>query len=174
MSSEIFAEMTSLSSQGLLVVASGADPSIVYANPAYEAMSGYRLADLEGSNWLAHAAADEESPDVVRLRQHLALDELHQQSMPFLRKDGDIWFAALKLIPLKAGADGRKLWLVEHPVTSGAQGASAELLKRALGRARRKLASLDRTDPVTGLMAHEHFEMLLRHELAIARRESAS
>jgi len=175
LSSELLAEIVSRNSQGLLVVdASGPQVAIVMANPAYAALCGYSPRELEGTDWLAHAAADEDSTEIVRLRQALVCDEPTEQSLPFLRKNGDIWLARLRLSRLTTAGAGRRLWLVQHPVDNSATGASAELLKRALGQARRKLASLDRIDQVTGLMARGHFELLLRHELAIARREDRS
>jgi diguanylate cyclase (GGDEF)-like protein/PAS domain S-box-containing protein len=174
LATELLAEIVSLSSQGLLVVdASGPVLTIAYANPAYAAMSGYPVAELEGTDWLARAAADEDAPEIIRLRQSLACSEPTVQSLPFLRKDGDIWLARLRLCPLQGDGKNR-LWLVQHPVDDNPTGASAEMLKRALGQARRKLASLDRTDQVTGLMSRSHFELLLRHELAVARRDERS
>jgi diguanylate cyclase (GGDEF)-like protein/PAS domain S-box-containing protein len=172
LSIELLTEVASLSSQGLLVVdASGSGISIVYANPAFQAMAGFTPSELDGSDWLAYAAVDDESAEVARLRQQLAQSEPFELNIPFLRPGGDVWYAALKCSPLKAGTVGRRLWLIEHPVVDVAHGASAEMLKRALGQARRKLASLDRVDQVTGLLSRSHFEMLLRHELAVSRRE---
>jgi diguanylate cyclase (GGDEF)-like protein/PAS domain S-box-containing protein len=175
LSNEILTEIVIQDSQGLLVVdASGPVVSIVFANPAYVALSGHSLAELNGADWLTHAAADEESPDIVRLRQALAADEPIDQSLPFLRKDGTIWLARLRLSRIARQDRERRLWLVQHPVDATTHGASAEMLKRVLGQARRKLAGLDRTDQVTGLMARGRFELLLRHELAVARRDDRS
>jgi diguanylate cyclase (GGDEF)-like protein len=92
-------------------------------------------------------------------------------SLPFLRKDGDIWLGRLKLTPLESQLDERRLMLVEHLAEARSSADSAELLKRALGLARRKIASLDRTDPVTGLMSRTQFRIMVRREIAIARRD---
>ena len=45
------------------------------------------------------------------------------------------------------------------------------LLQRELGRARQKIANLDRVDPATGLLRFGYFQELLRRDLGIARRE---
>jgi diguanylate cyclase (GGDEF)-like protein/PAS domain S-box-containing protein len=172
LSSELLEEIVSLSSQSLLVVdASGPDIGIVYANPAYEEISGYSLADLRGGAWLAHAAAEEDSPELVQLRRSLVCDDPVEINLPFLRRDGEIWLGRLRLMPLKSSGQEQRLWLVQCHANERAGNASAELLKRALGQARRKLASLDRTDQVTGLMSRSQFELILRRELAGARRD---
>jgi diguanylate cyclase (GGDEF)-like protein/PAS domain S-box-containing protein len=175
LNSELFKEIVSFSTQSVLVIdASGARLPIVYANPAYAATSGYSLAELEGTDWLCHAAADDDASELVQLKKYLACSDPAELNLPFLRKDGDIWLARLKLIPLKSSATRRRFWLVQHRAVDASAVDSAELLKRALGQARRKLASLDRTDPVTGLLSRAHFELLLRRDLAISRREQRS
>jgi PAS domain S-box-containing protein/diguanylate cyclase (GGDEF)-like protein len=172
LNTELLEEIVSLSAQSQLVVdASNPAISIVYANPAYEEASGYTSDELDGVPWLDHAAADEDTPEIVRLRQSIVCGDPIELSLPFLRKDGDIWLARLSLSPLRHSDADRRLWLVQHRVEDGGKGDSGELLKRVLGRARRKLASVDRTDPVTGLLARGQFELLLRRELAVSRRE---
>jgi len=174
LSLELFEQIVALSSQSLLVVdASGPEIRIVYANPAFERLCGYPAEELIGSVWLDYAAAEPDSPELVQLKRAVVCDEPVELKLPFLRKDGEIWLGRLSLIPLTGGRDQR-LWLVQHRARDHASDEGAELLKRALGRARRKLASLDRTDQVTGLMSRGQFELLLRRELAVARRESLS
>jgi diguanylate cyclase (GGDEF)-like protein/PAS domain S-box-containing protein len=173
LNTELLQEVVATSAQALLVVdAAGPSCEIVYANPSYEARSGYSLAELIGTSWLDQAAADEDDADLVRLRRSMVCDEPLQTSLPFLRKDGDIWFGKLQLTPLATDAPSKRYVLIQYePENAATMAASSELLKRALGRARRKLASVDRTDPVTGLMSRDQFKLMLRRELAVARRE---
>lgn len=172
LSSELLEEIVALSTGCLLVVdAAGPEARIVFANPAYETLSGYGSAELEGTAWLSRAAPDDDAPELVRLRRSLACGEAVEFSLPFLRRDAEIWLARMRLTPLKAAGPEHRLWLVEHRSDDRASGDNAELLKRALGSARRKLASLDRVDSVTGLVSRSHFELLLKHGLAVARRE---
>jgi diguanylate cyclase (GGDEF)-like protein/PAS domain S-box-containing protein len=175
LNNELLLEIVSLSAQGMLVVdAESPDLKIVYANPAYEESSGYTAAELADSPWLDYAAADEEAPELVRLKQTVSCSEAGSLSLPFLRKDGDIWLGRLKLTPLACQLDDRRLMLVEHLAEARSSADGAELLKRALGLARRKIASLDRTDPVTGLMSRAQFKIMVRREIAVARREDRS
>lgn len=172
---DLFSEIVSISAAGLLVVdASGPDVEIVYANPAYETASGFGADELVGTSWLSYLAADDGSQEQVRLKQSVTTSDAQSLSLPFIRKDGDIWLGRMRLTPL-ASADGeRRLVLVEHRTDERPAGEDAELLKRALGVARKRIASLDRTDPVTGLMSRTQFALMLRRELAVARREDRS
>jgi diguanylate cyclase (GGDEF)-like protein/PAS domain S-box-containing protein len=174
-SRELLEEIVALSAESLLVVdASGPEAAIVYANPAYESTSGYTSDELAGSNWLNHAAMEDEAPELHELRQRLAGASALELSLPFLRKDGEIWLGSLRLKPLKAGDGGRRLWLVQHQNREIAATTGAELLKRVLTRARHKLANLEKIDPVTGLMSRSALDFTLRRELAQARRNGAS
>jgi diguanylate cyclase (GGDEF)-like protein/PAS domain S-box-containing protein len=174
-SRELLEEMVSLSAEALLVVdATGPEATIVYANPAYESTSGYAGDELAGTPWLIHAAMEDDAPELVELRQRLAAGAAIESSLPFLRKDGGIWLGSLRLKPLKAAGGGKQFWLVQHQHREIAARDGAELLKRVLSRARHKLASLEKIDPVTGLMSRSALDFTLRRELAIARRDGGA
>jgi len=165
-------EIVSLSSQGILVVdAASAEIEILFANPAYAEISGYAAEELAGSSWLSYSAAGEESPELVGLKQSVACTEPLSLSLPFLHKGGDIWLGNFRLTPLESAADDRQLVLVEHIGEQPADAGGVELLKRALSRAQTKITSLDSADPVTGLMSKAQFELMLRRDIAAARRE---
>lgn len=172
----MFSEIVAQSARGFLVVdAARHDTEIIYANPAYERASGYTLQELVGSSWLDYAAADAESDDVLALRHSLAGAESVELRLPFLRKDGEIWSSQFRLTPLSDSTEGRRLMLCEHlGDDERARADGAEVLQRLLGCARRKLATLDRTDALTGLMSKNEFRIVLRRELAIARRHGHS
>jgi len=172
-SPELLEEIVALSAQGLLVIdASQPELPITLANPAYAQKAGCARSELVGSSWLAQVALDDDAPEVVRLRQSLSCEERVDLSLPLLTQDGDVWIGRLALARLATGSTEQRLWLLQvgQPDRAGAE--SAELLKRALSRARNRLSSLDRTDTVTGLLSRAQFEMLMRRELSVARRES--
>ena len=174
-SRELLEEIVALSAESLLVVdASGPEAAIVYANPAYESTSGYSCDELTGSPWLNHAALEDEAPELQQLRQRLAAGNALEFSLPFLRKDGEIWLGSLRLKPLNAGDGDKRLWLVQHQNREIPAQDGAELLKRVLSRARHKLANLEKIDPVTGLMSRSALDFTLRRELAMARRNGGS
>ena len=168
----IFSEVVSLSSEGILIVdAQSPAAEIVYANSAYERASGYAAEELVGTSWMSYASAGEKVSDFLNLKRSLACNEAVSLSLPFLRKDGDVWLGRLKVTPLETGAAGQRLVLVAHQGLEVVANHGAKLLQRALGQARQKIASLDRTDPMTGLMSKSQFTLMLRRELAVARRE---
>ncbi|MDX1562468.1 MAG: diguanylate cyclase [Gammaproteobacteria bacterium] len=174
LSYELLQEIVSASSLGVLVAdASGPSVEIVYANAAYSAASGYSADELIGTDWLAYAAASDDSEEIVELRRRIVTDESFAASLPLLDRDGEIWLARFDLRPLRAADDDRRMLLIQLDKAEGRSGDATgpEFLKRALGFARRKIASLDRVDQVTGLMSRSQFETFLRRDLAIARRE---
>jgi PAS domain S-box-containing protein/diguanylate cyclase (GGDEF)-like protein len=178
-------QMIALSSEGILL-ADAQNPSlpIVYANPAYEGLSGYSLAELAGQGWpLVEREADGEC-ELQRLKAAIGRAEGCRVTVPDLRKDGSSWLAEISVEPIHNARGDLKYFLCIHqPANSvsaeqptdgrGPPGPNGELslLQRELGRVRQKMASLDRVDPSTGLLRFGYFQDTLRRDLAIARRE---
>ena len=76
---------------------------------------------------------------------------------------------------ISSGPGARQFILIEHREATVHEGTQAQVttkfLRRALGRARQTIATLDRTDPSTGLTSSDHFISLLQHDLTVAQRE---
>lgn len=158
----------------LLIEARSPGFKIVYANPAYEAQSGYSARDLIGSAWGSHFAERDDGAELIELKRVIACGETCRLGAPFIRKDGEVWRADVELTPLRS-PDGAKLVLVQHRRTDGGAEPAAfsptQTLPRRLGRKRPKIVALERSDAVTGLASLDHFMNLLRRDLSIARRE---
>ena len=175
LSRELLEEIVGLASESLLIVdASKPEFPIVFANPAYEAASGYSSDELAGSAWLSHAAMEDEAPELVQLRERIGSAATAETSLPFLRKDGGIWLGHLRLKALRSAGHEQRLWLVQHQSREMSAGDGAELMKRMLSRARHKLTNLERIDAATGLLSRSELELMLRRELATARRDGGS
>jgi diguanylate cyclase (GGDEF)-like protein/PAS domain S-box-containing protein len=176
LSRHILEQMVTLSSDGILL-ADAQDPNlpIVYANPAYEGLSGYSAAELKGTGWQLPKRDCDGQPELERLKAAIGRSEPCQATIPDLRKDGSSWFSHVSVEPLyNARGDLKYFLCIQKPAAAvDGEQASAEvtLLQRELGRARQKIANLDRTDPITGLLRIEHFQEMLRRDLAVARRE---
>jgi diguanylate cyclase (GGDEF)-like protein/PAS domain S-box-containing protein len=167
LTNELFREIVSHSSQAVLVVdVSRSEFRIVFANRAYEELSGFTASELEGTAWLEYAATDAAAPEFVTLTRMVESGEAGSLDFPFFGRDGEIWAADLKLIPLESQKAKGSFMLVEHAVK--AYDASGR--PDSVGQAMQSLASLERTDPVTGLLSNTEFRLLLKRELAIARR----
>jgi PAS domain S-box-containing protein/diguanylate cyclase (GGDEF)-like protein len=171
-------QMVTLSSEGILL-ADAQDPSlpIVYANPAYEDLTGYTAEELTGNSWPLVRRDVEGQPELERLKAAIGRSEPCQVTLPDLRKDGTSWYSHVSVEPLYNARGELKYFLcIQKPVSNGAAtepptDVEVTLLQRELGRARQKIASLDRIDPGTGLMRFGHFQDIMRRDLAIARRD---
>ncbi len=174
-------------SSGAVLVADANDAQlpIVYANPAYERLTGYSLAELVGQPWaaLARAAAGDEGLGALKVA--IGRGEACRVTIPEVRKDGTSWTSELNITPLRNGRGELRFFLLSHErvatrapardsresPASVADGGELSLLQRELGRARQKIATMDRIDPSTGLVRFPYFQEMLRRDLAMARRD---
>ncbi len=181
-------QVVALSSEGILVV-DAQDPSlpVVYANPAYEDLTGYSTAELAGQAWSMPRREADNDPELQRLRIAIGRAEACRITVADLRKDGSAWVVDIHVAPLTNARGDTRYFACVHKVAGPgaianaheAAGASEPgdtngeltLLQRELGRARQKIASLDRIDPTTGLLRFGHFQETLRRDLSIARRD---
>jgi PAS domain S-box-containing protein/diguanylate cyclase (GGDEF)-like protein len=183
-------QVVALSSDGILIVDARSESlPIIYGNAAYEAMTGYSIGELVGRSWSVARWDAERQPDLGRLRDALARGESCRIVAREERKDGTSWSVDLAVEPLRNARGDLKYFLCLHkPAAAAASPTTAalpadELLGdaiaeaksdsgiRDLGKTRPKLASLDKTDPVTGLLRFAYFEETLRRDLAMARRD---
>jgi diguanylate cyclase (GGDEF)-like protein len=154
-------QIVAASAEGIVLL-DGRDPSlrIVYANPAFQLHCGYSTVELHGMPWTALHAGDETSVEYVRVRTAI----------------GTTWNAEIAIRPLANQRGETEYILVQHaPLGEKPErdtNIQVDLLQRALGQAKQKIASLSQTDAVTGLLRYEHFLSFLKRELAIARRDS--
>ena len=179
----VLEQIVGASSAGVLV-ADASDPElpVVYANAAYEHLTGYTLAELAGHPWsvLARAAAGDES--LASFKAAIGGGKACRAAIPDVRKDGSPFMCEISVTPLHGPRGDLRYFLLSHalvqPVeqTGGSESApaveaSSELLQRELGRVRQKVATLDRIDQATGLPRFSYFQEMLRRDLAMARRD---
>jgi diguanylate cyclase (GGDEF)-like protein/PAS domain S-box-containing protein len=167
---------------GVLVAdASSPDLPIVYANAAYERLTGWSFAELVGQPWgaLARAAAGDEP--AAALKAAIGRGEAFRASIPDVRKDGTAYVCDVSVTPLQGPRGDLRYFLLSHDLAAPPAGAEApppaeaigeiSLLEPELGRARQKIATLERVDPGTGLVRFPYFQDMLRRDLAMARRD---
>ena len=176
-------QIVAASSAAILVAdANDATLPIVYANEAHERLAGYSSQELVGRPWaaLARAAAGDHGFDVVK--EAVGRGEACRVTIPEVRKDGTSWTADVSITPLRGARGELRFFMISHePAASNGRARAAEpaaleggeisLLQRELGRARQKIATLDRVDPATGLVRFPYFQEMLRRDLAMARRD---
>ena len=117
----------------------------------------------------------------------------YRAAIPDLRKDGTSFTCDLAVTPLHGPRGDLRYFLLSHESavvaakrqaqaaeesappgdasTESAASAEIALLQRELGRAKQKIATIDRIDPATGLVRFPHFQETLRRDLAMARRD---
>jgi PAS domain S-box-containing protein/diguanylate cyclase (GGDEF)-like protein len=176
LSRHILEQIVASSAEGILLI-DARDPNlrIAYANAAYESLSGYSAVELDGTSWNSLLAGDETTADSAKVRSAIGSAEPCAALIPYYRKDGTTWLAEASIRPL-AGPRGETYYLLVQHAPGSAQpdqptNVQVDLLQRALGQAKQKIASLSRTDVVSGLMRYEYFLSLFKREVAIARRE---
>ena len=179
----ILEQVVGASPAALLVAdASHPDLPIVYANSAYERLTGFTPADLAGRAWAAYGrAAGDES--FAPLAEGIDRREPCRATIDDVRKDGSSFRCDVSVTPLKGQrGDVRFLLLAHEPVPELVRNGAADVaaafdsasdsgLQRALAGTKQKLATLDRMDPATGLVRFAYFQDTLRRDFLIARRE---
>jgi diguanylate cyclase (GGDEF)-like protein/PAS domain S-box-containing protein len=159
----------------VLVDAQDHEFPVVYVNPAFETLTGFRADEILGMPWrLLHRDRDGDA-ELDRLRAAIGRAEAVEVSLPDLHKDGTAWLSRVSFSPV-FDEDGRVSYLLflqgqsREPVPAWTS-AQVALLRRELGRPRVKIDPSTRNDPVTGLLRYEYFLDMLNRDLAIARRD---
>src|SRR5262245_52151136 len=93
-------QMVTLSSEGILL-ADAQDPNlrIVYANPAYEDLTGYSVEELTGNGWPLVKRDGDGQPELEKLKAAIGRSEACHVTLPDLRKDGTSWFSDVSVEP---------------------------------------------------------------------------
>jgi diguanylate cyclase (GGDEF)-like protein/PAS domain S-box-containing protein len=181
-------QIVAASPAGVLIVdASYPELPIVYANAAYERLTGFSLAELAGHPWAPLARAADGDEAITALKAAIGRGAACRVAIPDVRKDGASFTCDIDVTPLHGPRGDLRHYLLSHEhATSSAQpafasveepappdAASAEiaLLQRELGRARQKIATVERIDQGTGLLRFPYFQETLRRDLAMARRD---
>jgi len=159
----------SLPDGAVLVDALGPDLPVLYANPAFERLTGYSRSELLGRN--LRMLQGEESHQAGRRRLSDAI-EAGVETRAFVhnfRKNGDPFWMEVHLVPVRDAAGRLTHWLSLHR-ESEARGSHDD---RSTGRFQAMAPTLlQRDDPLTGLKSRAAFEDLLAHQHGLARREA--
>jgi diguanylate cyclase (GGDEF)-like protein/PAS domain S-box-containing protein len=152
-----------------LVDAAAPGMPVVYVNPAFERLTGYRLEDLAGHNLALLQGEQRNQPGARRLRDAIEAGLETRALVQNVRKSGEAFWMEVHIVPLR-DAGGRITHWVSLNRETEARGAASD--PRTTGRFRLMAPGLlSREDALTGLAAREGFEEILDHRLALARRE---
>src|ERR1700730_8023857 len=102
----------------VLVDAQGSDHPVIYANPVFEALTGYSAAELIGRNLRLLQADDREQDGRHRLREALGKGESCRGLLRNYRKDGSVFWNEMTVSPL-LDEQGRVTHFVGHHRDAG-------------------------------------------------------
>jgi diguanylate cyclase (GGDEF)-like protein/PAS domain S-box-containing protein len=77
------------------------DNPIVWANPAFETVSGYALAEVVGRNPRFLQNSDRGQPEIAALREAVAAGRHHSCTLRNYRKDGSLFWSRMHVFPVR-------------------------------------------------------------------------
>ncbi len=172
---DLYRRLVETSPEGVVLIdAQGSDHPMVYANPAFEALTGYAAAELKGRNLRLLQADDREQDARHRLRDALSRGETCRVLLRNYRKDGSLFWNEMTVLPLRH-ADGCVTHFVGHHRDAGERlRIDPKGTKDSLSGAHQPTAMAIRDDRLTGLFTLAYLEELLKRDWAIAHREQRS
>jgi diguanylate cyclase (GGDEF)-like protein/PAS domain S-box-containing protein len=168
---EFFRSIVDSAPEGIVICEhQGKDYPVVYANAAFERLSGYSLAELIGADLRRLQGNDREQHGRQRLRRSLEKGESARALLRNYRKDGTQFWNEIFIEPLRDASGA-----ITHVV--GFHRDIGERARDPVERVREEkpkpgLPSWMREDRTSGLYTRAYFEELLQHDWRIAQREA--
>jgi diguanylate cyclase (GGDEF)-like protein/PAS domain S-box-containing protein len=172
---DLYRRLVETSPEGVVVVdAQNPEQPVIYANPGFEALTGYAAAELLGRNLRFLQADDREQDGRNRLREALGRGEPCRVLLRNYRKDGTVFWNEMTALPLR-DAEGRMTHFVGHHRDAGERlRIDPKLTRDSLSGAHQPTAVAIRDDRLTGLFSLPYLEELLKRDWAVAQREKRS
>jgi two-component system, cell cycle response regulator len=140
-----------------------ADHPVIYANAAFEQLTGYAAADVLGSNLRLLHGDDRDQEGLRRVREALARGADCRVLLRNYRKGGGLLWNELYLQPMRGEGGAITHWV------AFLRDASSRL--RSAERGNEGLPGWLREDRVTGLSSRAWFDELMVREWRVARRD---
>jgi two-component system cell cycle response regulator len=171
----LYRRLVENSSEGVVLVdAQNPERPVIYANPGFEALTGYSSAELLGRNLRFLQGDDREQDGRHRVREALARGESCRVLLRNYRKDGTVFWNEMTVSPL-LDADGRVTHYAGHHRDAGERlRIDPKLARDSLSGAHQPTAVAIRDDRLTGLFTLPYLEELLKRDWAVAQREKRS
>lgn len=171
----MYRRLVETSPEGVVLVdAQNPERPVIYANPGFQALTGYSAAELIGRNLRFLQADDREQDARHRLREALGKAEPCRVLLRNYRKDGTVFWNEMTILPL-LDADGRVTHFAGHHRDAGERlRIDPRLTRDSLSGAHQPTAVAIRDDRLTGLFTLPYLEELLKRDWAVAQREKRS
>jgi diguanylate cyclase (GGDEF)-like protein/PAS domain S-box-containing protein len=172
---ELYRRLVETSPEGVVLVdAQNPERPVIYANPGFEALTGYSSAELLGRNLRVLQADDRDQDGRHRLREALGREEGCRVLLRNYRKDGTVFWNEMTILPL-LDADGRITHFAGHHRDAGERlRIDPKLARDSLSGAHQPTGVAIRDDRLTGLFTLPYLEELLKRDWAVAQREKRS
>jgi len=172
---DLYRRLVETSPDGVVLVdAQNPERPVVYANPGFEALTGYSSAELMGRNLRLLQADDRDQDGRHRLREALKAGECCRVLLRNYRKDGTLFWNEMSVLPL-LDEQGRVTHFVGHHRDAGERlRIDPKLTRDSLSGAHQPTSVAIRDDRLTGLFTLPYLEELLKRDWAIAQREKRS
>jgi diguanylate cyclase (GGDEF)-like protein/PAS domain S-box-containing protein len=158
----------------VLVDAQNPERPVIYANPGFEALTGYSAAELLGRNLRLLQGEDREQDGRLRLREAMGKGESCRVLLRNYRKDGTVFWNEMTILPL-LDADGRVTHFAGYHRDAGERlRVDPKLTRDSLSGAHQPTAVAIRDDRLTGLFTLTYLEELLKRDWSVAQREKRS
>ncbi len=97
-----FKDVIDASNTGIIITApSSDDNAILYANPAFEKMTGYRVEDVVGRNCRFLQRDDRAQPQIAEIRDCIERGRICTTTLRNYRKDGSMFWCRMHLFPVR-------------------------------------------------------------------------
>src|SRR5580658_4504307 len=172
---DFYRRLLETSPEGVVLVdAQHPDRPVIYANPGFEALTGYAAADLLGRNLRLLQADDREQDGRHRLREAMRLGESCRVLLRNYRKDGTLFWNEMTILPL-LDSEGRVTHFAGHHRDAGERlRIDPKLTRDSLSGAHQPTGVAVRDDRLTGLFTLAYLQELLKRDWAVAQREKRS
>jgi diguanylate cyclase (GGDEF)-like protein/PAS domain S-box-containing protein len=149
------------------------DKPLVYVNPAFERLTGYRPEEVLGRNCCFLQGTDTQQEGLAAIREALRIGSSCETTVRSYRKDGTPFWNQLTLAPIVNRMGHITHYVCTLSDVTARMQAEQQLLEkhRQLERTKRMLETLALKDSLTGLYNRRHFGEQLDREWNRARRE---
>jgi len=171
----LYRRLVETSPEGVVLVdAQKPERPVIYANPGFQALTGYSMAELVDRNLRFLQADDRDQDGRHRLREALDKGESCRVLLRNYRKDGTVFWNEMTVLPL-LDADGRVTHFAGHHRDAGERlRIDPRLTRDSLSGSHQPTTMVIRDDRLTGLFTLPYLEELLKRDWSIAQRDKRS
>jgi len=172
---DLYRRLVETSPEGVVLVdAINPERPVIYANPGFEALTGYAAAELLGRNLRFLQADDREQDARNRLGEALKAGESCRVLLRNYRKDGALFWNEMVVLPVR-DAEGQISHFAGHHRDAGERlRIDPKAARDSLSGAHQPTTLAVRDDRLTGLYTLPYLEELLKRDWAVAHREQRS